>query len=330
MDLLNRLRILRYHLQELRLRVATLGPIKGLPDGLRVVKLRDGKRNLSYILALSDSPSKYEVNIASLRRAPLGSLDEVAGLICDLLLGRGTLIDVGAGIGTVAVPAAAAGNTVICIEMNPTNCLKLMTAAGLNEFDRFDIIQAAASDRDGVTSFTGDEVWGQVNEASLALPAIKLRLDTIWQMMKRESRELANGPVIIKIDVEGYEPAVLKGATELLSKLRPLIVFESIAFEDADSSAHETKVILENADYNLFFIHGNVLCPRSSSNMQEKLVSDFLAVPSNKYSLLKSLDYQVRELSDAERIAIVSKEAKSPVEANRKNAALVKSKLALL
>ncbi len=295
-----------------------------LPDGLRAVTLEDSKRKLRYALAFSNSPSEYEAAISN-----HGGPDVNARLIGDLLQGRGTLIDVGANIGTIAVPIAVTGSEVICIEMNPTNCLKLMTSANINNFDRFHIIQAAASERDGITTFAGDEAWGQITEGSPGVPVIKLRLDTVLQMVEREKRNKLDEPLLIKIDVEGHEPQVLRGATELLSSYRPLIIFEAVEIEGfAPSPARETKTMLEKADYELFLIHGNILSPRTSSDVQEMHVGDFLAIPSDRCFVLRRLKQEVREMSDAERIAIVSQGAKEPAGGHQRNAAMVISRWA--
>jgi len=44
------------------------------------------------------------------------------------LNGTGTLLDIGAHIGTIALPVAATGSRVVAIEMNPANCCVLFTA----------------------------------------------------------------------------------------------------------------------------------------------------------------------------------------------------------
>jgi precorrin-6B methylase 2 len=92
----------------------------------------------------------------------LGGPDENAQLLMQLLSGSGTLIDVGANIGTISVPVAARGSEVISIEMVPDNCLRLWFARRLNGLTNLHIVQAAASDYDGMIAFAGGEAWANV------------------------------------------------------------------------------------------------------------------------------------------------------------------------
>ena len=127
-----------------------------VPRGLRIVEMKDRERGTSYLLAFSEQHSDYESWITN-----LGGPDENARLLMQLLRGGGTLVDVGANIGTISAPVAASGSAVIAIEMNPTNCLKLWAVATANGFKDFHIVQAAASDYDGMITFQGDEAWGK-------------------------------------------------------------------------------------------------------------------------------------------------------------------------
>ncbi len=58
----------------------------------------------------------------------------------------------------------------------------------------------------------------------------------------------------IKIDVEGAEPMVLKGAAETLKKFKPVILYESWALTQAPYGSFEceTTRILENYGYRIF------------------------------------------------------------------------------
>lgn len=57
---------------------------------------------------------------------------------------------------------------------------------------------------------------------------------------------------LIKIDVEGYELEVLKGATSTLQKLRPVLLleFDSLNLKKQGSSAKELLNFLKSIDYN--------------------------------------------------------------------------------
>jgi FkbM family methyltransferase len=92
------------------------------------------------------------------------------------------------------------------------------------------VLQLAISDRDGMASFTSDPVSG----ATGSLDAEMSAAHQLWGESEAiEVRTLtldtaaANGSVdMMKIDVEGHEEAVVRGARETIERSRPLIVFE--------------------------------------------------------------------------------------------------------
>ncbi len=298
----------------------TLLPPPALPSALRLVELGDERTGLSYQLVFSQAQSNYEDWIAH-----LGGPDENIRLMLDLLGGRGTLVDVGANIGTVSLPVAVAGSRVLAIEVNPANCIRLVFGARVNGVDGgLRIIQAAAGDRDGVTAFAGEEAAGHITADGSGHPAPELRLDTILHSLQAEDPSWFSEPFVLKIDVEGYEVAVLGGATETLRLLRPVIVFEAIdVADDPAQVATRTKEIVADAGYDLFLIRHDVLCPRGPEDAQEGYVSDFLAVPAERRSLLDSLPNEVRPLHPEERLDWVAEMAAFHMQEHKLHAARV-------
>jgi len=55
-------------------------------------------------------------------------------------------------------------------------------------------------------------------------------------------------PSIIKMDVEGAEPFILKGATNLLRELNPIIIMEFFS----DALRRDAVSVLLNNQYNIF------------------------------------------------------------------------------
>src|ERR1700730_14877513 len=113
---------------------------------------------------------------------PNRHISHLASLFLQLLRDDGTLIDLGANIGTVCLPVAAAGRRVIAVEMNPRNVLKLTLAALVNGFPNLRVVQAAVNDADSVVGPVGDATWGQVSNAADAQQAVGLQLDSILRM----------------------------------------------------------------------------------------------------------------------------------------------------
>jgi FkbM family methyltransferase len=77
-------------------------------------------------------------------------------------------------------------------------------------------------------------------------PAAGITLD--WLL------EQAGAPTLVKIDVEGLEARVLRGATRLLSEARPRLYVEV-----GKEAAQEVGSILERTDYRLLSIEGTEL-----------------------------------------------------------------------
>jgi FkbM family methyltransferase len=274
--------------------------------------MNDKARQKTYSLAFSEAYSGYEEYIGQ-----LGSPDGNATLLTNLLDGRGTLVDIGANIGTIAVPVSVNGSCVVAVEMNPANCLRLWVAARSNGLQNFHIVQAAASDYDGLISFQGDEAWGCVNTNGQGMPAVCLQLDTLLPKFGQ-----LPPPLILKIDVEGHEAAVLTGSLETIRELRPLVLFECIEIEGrSNDAAKSAKLILERAGYELYVLRHDTLCPKTAMEIQEGHVTDYLAVPIGRRAVMGKVASSVRQLTEEERISWVIEMALFPVENHQRHAA---------
>ena len=185
--------------------------------GFYLYRMSDQELGFTYDLVFKASGSDYDNWVAS-----LAGPDENARLLMRLLAGDGTLVDVGANIGTIAIPVSRSGADVVAVEMHPENCLRLSVAAVVNGLKNFSIIQAAASDYDGIIHFQGGEIGANVYAGKGGIPAICMRLD----MMLSQYVQKDVKPLVIKIDVEGHELAVLRGSRQIISTLRPIVFFE--------------------------------------------------------------------------------------------------------
>jgi len=156
---------------------------------------------------------------------------EVSATMREVLSEGATFVDIGANIGWFSLLAASlVGPTgrVIAIEPNPRNVALLRQSAKDNGFENIDVVAVALGDRPGAAALETDGSNGRlilVNgppaeavEASFVVATFPL--DTILG-------EVGAGRVdAIKIDVEGAEPLVLRGATRTISESRPVLVSE--------------------------------------------------------------------------------------------------------
>lgn len=141
-----------------------------------------------------------------------------------------TFVDVGANIGCFTLPAARRvgerGN-VVAVEASPRIHNYLARNIRDNALANVHAMQCAALESDGTTQFhdAPEDHFGMGSVApQFGTPPITVaawRLDTI--MKRLGIRKVA----VMKVDVEGYECSVFRGAADLLTGSDPpLVVFE--------------------------------------------------------------------------------------------------------
>lgn len=123
-------------------------------------------------------------------------------------------VDVGANIGSYTVLASAVcGSRSIAIEPDPGTVRSLARNVETNGIgDRVTIIEAALGAAAGTARFTvGRDTTNRV-AASADSATREVEVRTLDEILANEQ------PVLIKMDVEGYEPQVVSGALATLAK----------------------------------------------------------------------------------------------------------------
>lgn len=164
------------------------------------------------------------------------------------------LIDVGANEGYISIPLATkvenAGH-LFCIEPHPANISVLKENIQLNNLSNITVIPKAASDTTGVMKFSGDKAWGTLMHGQINGGSISVSVDSLDKMIPDS---LKSSIKLIKIDAEGSEIRVIRGAKNLILSARPVIVFEVnlslLAYEDI--SIKETIDFFTSNNYRLF------------------------------------------------------------------------------
>ena len=140
-----------------------------------------------------------------------------------------TFLDVGANTGYYAFLAASLGAKVTAFEPNPDYYDALRTSNKFNSAIKgltVDIFQYALSDRTAFAKLTIPEhlhgsatirggIGDQWNPREIVVTTIAL-----------DSFAFSNGPMIIKLDVEGAEELVWRGMQKTLARHKPLITLE--------------------------------------------------------------------------------------------------------
>jgi Methyltransferase FkbM domain len=134
-----------------------------------------------------------------------------------------------------------------------------------------------------------------------------VRSITLDSLSSRVSR-----PLCLKIDVEGHELEVLRGAQQMLRSLQPFVIFEAIA-KLGDDRPLQCKVLLAEMGYSLFYLRWPVLAPTAVDEDQLAYVADFLAVPADRIAMLRRdlHDFEVRPLTEAEVDALIDEQCRS-------------------
>jgi FkbM family methyltransferase len=156
----------------------------------------------------------------------------VAGALCFFTRDGGTFVDVGANIGYHALWVARSlpAVHVIAFEPNPFVREDLERNLALNDATNVEIRSCALGDRDGTTTFHAQTGRSYNRGASSILknPNVGDRYDQISVKLRTLDEEISPDlrVDVIKIDTEGFEAAVLRGARALIARCQPVLVFE--------------------------------------------------------------------------------------------------------
>jgi FkbM family methyltransferase len=239
-------------------------PLHFIPPGLTVPVLGGPLRGKRWIAG------------SSINRCWLGTYDRPeSDLMRAYVPSGGICFDIGAQAGYHTLYASTlVGETgrVYAFEPAPANVVSIMENMALNRVKNVTIFQVAVSDFDGTSHFdcSNSPVSGRLTESGT------LSVHTISLDHEVESGALPE-PDYIKIDAEGSELKVLRGAYRLLTRRHPTLSVETHQWLPEFSSVREDCIqFLHRLGYKLRAPDpsdtdgGNHLCapswPRSASN----------------------------------------------------------------
>ncbi len=183
-------------------------------------------------------------------------------------------LDVGAHLGLYSLGAATrhpGAITVIAFEPHPLNALNLLRQLALNgQQNAVEVVCAAAGAGASLGKLWPYSTMGNFIAESAPADAPKdnppLTVPIVpLDMLFAARPELANRRVFLKIDVEGYEPAVVAGAAQLVaSKRAAAIVLEKSDFytEPSRRAAFDAMIgTISAKDYTInWFPHAHLPC----------------------------------------------------------------------
>jgi len=167
----------------------------------------------------------------------------------------GTLIDVGANVGLIALLLADKVDHALLFEPNPVAAARARANLAINGL-QFEVNELALSDTTGTVEFEDAGGASTCNRivAGIAtnLPTRKVQCTEFDRFLG--VRQLSRPITVVKIDVEGHENQVLRGMAQCLKHHRPrLVMFEYLQRTDLQ----ETFRIFESAGYLVLQLSGN-------------------------------------------------------------------------
>lgn len=166
-----------------------------------------------------------------------------------------TFLDVGANIGAFALPVSRLAKRVVAIEAHPGLATVLAQNVRDNGIPNIDVIAAAAGRETGVVDFPAPSLDGVQNFGmggfGRAGDPTRVPMVTLDDVAPADT-------AMVKIDVEGYEPEVLAGASRLIEAVRPTWLIES---ERETASTRSTLATMRRAHYRIYWVYDTFVTP---------------------------------------------------------------------
>jgi FkbM family methyltransferase len=197
-------------------------------------------------------PRTSQVRVRYAYRYLLGKLDRELPLLRSLLDGRGTVIDVGAHEGIYSYGLLNKATVVEAFEPSPEPYKTLASFGG-----RLHAHRVALSDHEGTGILHVPHVNGRPETGLASLNHGSSSETSIEVPLKRLDSYEFREVVLLKIDVEGHEGAVLRGAEETIRRNRPVLCIEIEQRHLSDTTMQSQFDQLAQLGYDGFFVDTN-------------------------------------------------------------------------
>lgn len=225
--------------------------------------------------------------------ANLRTFGEFSRVELDILLHlapgtSGVMIDAGANIGSLALPFARARPDwkVVAYEAQRWICHILAANAVANDLLNVEPIHAALGPEESLTDFPMAGLESGVNFGGLGFGAQapsheRVRVTRLDDM----SPDLRDAVKVVKMDLQGFEPEVLRGAGDLLTRIRPAWVAE--ADRNQQDVARRTLRIFLEAGYLVHWLFVPFATRKAVRNAgQATLTGDFNIIATPREGLV--------------------------------------------
>jgi FkbM family methyltransferase len=177
-----------------------------------------------------------------------------------LLKAGDTYVDVGAHVGyhsLLARQIVGPDGHVLAVEPQPYNANKIQVNSALNGYSNISVDVGAAGEIDGVVRLY-DQVAIDKSRLTLVghgvhegIAAFEVPVWTLDTLLKRFDITRIR---LLKIDVEGYELAILKGAHDTLRRVEN-VIFEALP-DLATQTSSEMRAVLSGAGFSFSSVDG--------------------------------------------------------------------------
>ncbi|KAA8535091.1 hypothetical protein F0562_030094 [Nyssa sinensis] len=235
---------------------------------------RDSNTHFYTLSRISEPyPDKPHKNIVRMLKGKLFRRPDISATVQEVLgkmKGEGKMgifVDVGANVGMATFAAAVMGFRVVAFEPVFENLQRICDGIYLNRVgDLVTVFEAATSDRLGNITF--HKLVGRLDNSAVSATGAKMAFksneEVALQVRSIPLDEVIpeSEPVLLlKIDVQGWEYHVLKGASKLLSRKKgeaPYIIYEEDErlLQASNSSAKEIREFLHSVGYHHCTQHG--------------------------------------------------------------------------
>ena len=214
------------------------------------------------------------------------------------------VLDLGANIGSIAIPLAVRGARVHAFELLHDNARLLAAAAERNGLTTVSVVLGAVWDSPGCVGFAGHSAWGTVTPGSTLLTAA-IAIDDYVRLQDVGRVD------VMKLDVEGSEKQALLGARRLLARDHPDIILESnvLTCGGAGYAYRELLALLAPFGYRLYRVFADRLCPVGADTMQEVVLVDYLASVKEPAEIRARCGLALTPMTDADLVSSILAQA---------------------
>lgn len=131
------------------------------------------------------------------------------------------ILDIGANIGYYVLIGAKRAKKIYAVEPVPENFQNLNLNLKLNNYSNVETYQIALGDKIGEQEMylSTKSNWHSFYKPANFIKTIKIKMDTVDNFLKDKIT-----PTFVRMDVEGYETAIIKGMPETLKKIKKMFI----------------------------------------------------------------------------------------------------------